>query len=95
MLAAQEASTKNITDRNQRAVRKTQIQAMRTKLDELAKESNELEDVEAGMVSPDQAYTQFTDKRRDFWSTKVRPAMRLASIQKHAVATRAVEADAH
>jgi hypothetical protein len=87
MLAAQEASTKNITDRNQRAVRKTQIQAMRTKLDELAKESNELEDVEAGMVSPDQAYTQFTDKRRDFWSTKVRPSMRLVSIQNLATAT--------
>jgi hypothetical protein len=51
------------------------------------KESNELEDVEAGMVSPDQSYTQFTDKRRDFWSTKLRPAMRLVSIQKLAVAT--------
>ena len=53
----------------------------------IGKESNELEDVEAGMVSPDQAYTQFTDKRRDFWSTKVRPAMRLVSIQKLAAAT--------
>jgi hypothetical protein len=53
----------------------------------IGKESNELEDVEAGTVSPDHAYTQFIDKRRDFWSTKVRPAMRLVSIQKLATTT--------
>jgi len=55
----------------------------------IGKESNELEDVEAGMVSPDQVYTQFTDKRRDYWNTKVRPAMRdkRVSIRTLTIAT--------
>jgi hypothetical protein len=48
----------------------------------IGKESNELEDVEAGMVSPEQAYKQFTDRRRDFWSTKVVPAMKRISLRR-------------
>ena len=53
----------------------------------IGKESNELEDVEAGMVSPDQVYTQFNDKRRDFWSTKVVSAMKRVSLRQLIAAT--------
>jgi hypothetical protein len=47
----------------------------------IGKEANELEDVDAGLVhSPDETYTVFEDARRDYWTTKVRPAMRRVSL---------------
>ena len=54
----------------------------------IGKESNELEDVEAGLVhEPGETYTEFVDARRDYWTTKVRPVMRQISLAKLQAAT--------
>jgi hypothetical protein len=43
----------------------------------IGKESNNLEDVNSGMVhSGDAAYTEYCDKRRDEWETKIVPALK-------------------
>lgn len=43
----------------------------------IGKESNLLEDVEAGTIhSPQLAYTEYPDKRRDEWETKILPVLR-------------------
>ena len=52
----------------------------------IGKESNLLEDVEAGIIhSSDTVYTEYVDKRRDEWETKIRPALKkipLSVLQK-------------
>ena len=43
----------------------------------IGKESNFLEDVEAGMLhSPHLAYTEYPDKRRDEWETTILPILK-------------------
>jgi hypothetical protein len=43
----------------------------------IGKESNSLDDVEAGLIHSEQdAYTEYPDPRRDEWETKIRPALR-------------------
>jgi hypothetical protein len=43
----------------------------------IGKESNSLEEVEAGLIhSAQNVYTEYPDRRRDEWETKVRPAMK-------------------
>ncbi len=43
----------------------------------IGKESNFLEDVETGMVhSPEAAYTEYFDKRRDEWQTRILPELK-------------------
>ena len=47
----------------------------------IGKESNKLEEVDAGMVhDPDAAYTVYRDPRRDEWETKIRPALQKMSL---------------
>lgn len=47
----------------------------------IGKESNNLEDVEAGLVhSPQNVYTEYIDPRRDEWQTVVLPALKKASL---------------
>lgn len=42
----------------------------------IGKESNLLEDVESGLIySAESVYTEYPDKRRDEWETKIRPAI--------------------
>ena len=52
----------------------------------IGKESNLLEDVETGIIhSGDTVYTEYVDKRRDEWETKIRPALKkipLSVLQK-------------
>ena len=52
----------------------------------IGKESNLLEDVEAGIIhSGSTVYTEYVDKRRDEWETKIRPALKkipLSVLQK-------------
>jgi hypothetical protein len=48
----------------------------------IGKESNILEDVESGLVHSDQdAYTEYTDPRRDEWTTKIRPALKKVPLR--------------
>jgi hypothetical protein len=43
----------------------------------IGKESNSLEEVEAGLIhSAQYVYTEYPDRRRDEWETKVRPALK-------------------
>jgi hypothetical protein len=60
------------------------LQRRHVRIDEIkyiGKESNSLEEVESGMVhSADNVYTEYPDRRRDEWETKVRPAMTKVSI---------------
>jgi len=43
----------------------------------IGKESNSLEEVEAGLIqSPENVYTEYVDPRRDVWQTKILPALR-------------------
>ena len=43
----------------------------------VGKESNSLEEVEAGLIhSPENVYTVYPDPRRDEWQTKILPALR-------------------
>jgi hypothetical protein len=47
----------------------------------IGKESNSLEDVEAGLIhSAQNVYTEYPDRRRDQWETKIRPAMKKVFI---------------
>ena len=47
----------------------------------IGKESNELEEVEAGLLQSDQdAYTEYADPSRDEWETKIRPALKAVSL---------------
>jgi hypothetical protein len=60
------------------------LQRRHVRIDEIkyiGKESNSLEEVDAGIVhSADNVYTEYPDQRRDEWETKVRPAMKKVSI---------------
>ena len=53
----------------------------------IGKESNNLEEVQSGILQSEQnVYTQYPDKRRDEWQTKIVPALReipLAMLIKH------------
>ena len=43
----------------------------------IGKESNSLEDVQAGLVHDERnVYTEYADRRRDYWSREVVPALR-------------------
>lgn len=59
----------------------------------IGKESNKLEEVEAGMVhDPDSVYTEYPDKRRDEWVTTYLPAihdMPMAYLEEHSPLWRA------
>lgn len=47
----------------------------------IGKESNSLEEVEAGMIhSEENVYTVYPDRRRDEWETKIRPAMQTPGL---------------
>jgi len=47
----------------------------------IGKESNSLEEVEAGLIHAAQnVYTEYPDRRRDEWKTKIRPAMKKVFI---------------
>ncbi len=49
----------------------------------IGKESNSLEDVDAGMIhSASNVYTEYPDSRRDEWETKIRPALRKVSLSR-------------
>ena len=46
-----------------------------------AKESNRLEEMEAGVIhSPESVYTEYPDPRRDEWQTKVLPILKKIPI---------------
>ena len=48
----------------------------------IGKESNSLEEVEAGLVHDEQTvYTEYTDRRRDYWSREVVPALWRISLK--------------
>jgi hypothetical protein len=48
----------------------------------IGRESNQLEDVEAGKVhASDAAYTEYGDSRRDYWQTAVVPALKQISLR--------------
>jgi len=48
----------------------------------VGKESNSLEEVDAGLVhSPENVYTIYTDPRFDEWQTKILPALRRVPLQ--------------
>jgi hypothetical protein len=53
---------------------------IRVRIDQIkyvGKESNSLEEVEAGLIhSAENVYTIYTDPRRDEWQTKILPALR-------------------
>ncbi|HEY1305429.1 MAG TPA: hypothetical protein VGF24_17855 [Vicinamibacterales bacterium] len=49
----------------------------------IGKESNSLEEVQAGVVHDEQnVYTEYLDRRRDYWSTKVIPALMKISLSQ-------------
>lgn len=55
----------------------------------IGKESNLLEEVDAGMIHSDHdAYTEYVDPSRDDWECRIRPAMLKVSIPKLCEATR-------
>ena len=60
------------------------LQRRHVRIDEIkyiGKESNSLEEVAAGLIhSAQNVYTEYPDRRRDEWESKVRPAMTKASI---------------
>ena len=48
----------------------------------IGRESNQLEDVDAGLVrASDGAYTEYQDPRRDYWRTNVLRALREISLK--------------
>jgi hypothetical protein len=55
------------------------LQRRHVRIDEIkyvGKESNSLEEVDAGLVhSPENVYTIYTDPRREEWQTKILPAL--------------------
>jgi hypothetical protein len=61
------------------------LQRRRIRIDEIrfiGKESNELENVEAGIEQSEQnVYTEYPDPRRDEWTTKILPALKKASLK--------------
>jgi len=49
----------------------------------IGKESNRLEAVEAGLVqSAESVYTEYPDRRRDEWTTKILPALRMIPLRE-------------
>jgi hypothetical protein len=47
----------------------------------IGKESNSLEEVEAGLIhSPENVYTEYVDPRRDEWETKYRPVLKQPGV---------------
>jgi hypothetical protein len=49
----------------------------------IGKESNSLENVDAGMVhSEKNAYTEYVDPKRDEWTTKIRPALKQIALSE-------------
>jgi hypothetical protein len=56
------------------------LQRRHVRIDQImyvGKESNSLEEVDAGLVhSPENVYTIYTDPRRDEWQTKILPALK-------------------
>jgi len=60
------------------------LQRRHVRIDEIkhiGKESNSLEEVEAGLIhSAQNIYTEYPDRRRDEWETKMRPAMKKVFI---------------
>jgi len=47
----------------------------------IGKESNNLEDVDSGLIHSEQnVYTEYPDSRRDEWQTKIVPALREISL---------------
>lgn len=47
------------------------------KIKYVGKESNSLEEVDAGLIpSAENVYTEYIDRRRDEWQTKILPALR-------------------
>jgi hypothetical protein len=49
----------------------------------IGKESNSLEEVEAGTVhSTENVYTEYPDRRRDEWHTKILPALKKAQLTR-------------
>lgn len=53
----------------------------------IGRESNQLEDVDAGLVRASDGYTEYPDSRRDYWQTAVVPALK--QIRSTGVAHRA------
>jgi hypothetical protein len=48
----------------------------------IGRESNQLEDVDAGLVrASDGAYTEYPDPRRDYWQRTVVPALKEISLK--------------
>ena len=48
----------------------------------IGRESNQLEDVEAGVVlAGDGAYTEYPDPRRDYWQSAIVPALKQISLK--------------
>ena len=49
----------------------------------IGKESNSLEEVESGLIHSEQSvYTEYPDRRRDEWQTKILPALREAPLAR-------------
>jgi hypothetical protein len=49
----------------------------------IGKESNSLEDVEAGLIhSAENVYTEYPDPKRDEWETRIRPALKKIPLKK-------------
>ena len=54
----------------------------------IGKESNELEEVDAGLIhSAADAYTEYVDPRRDEWETKIKPALKQIPLSRLCVET--------
>jgi hypothetical protein len=54
----------------------------------IGKESNSLEEVDAGMIhAASNVYTEYRDPRRDEWETKIRPALKKVSLSRLIKAT--------
>jgi hypothetical protein len=47
----------------------------------IGRESNQLEDVDAGLVRASDAYTEYPDPRRDYWQRAVVPALKQISLK--------------
>ena len=47
----------------------------------IGRESNQLEDVDAGLVRAGDGYTEYHDPRRDYWQTTVVPALKQISLR--------------
>jgi hypothetical protein len=53
------------------------------KMKYIGKESNSLEEVESGLIHSEQSvYTEYPDRRRDEWQTKILPALREAPLAR-------------